>query len=111
MTIVVILFLYVFCHFGDQITQQFNDVQDAVFNMAWYKFPLEMQKNIPMIISLAQKEVYVEAFGNIHCTREIFMKVKFSEKNNIKNMEIYIFTFGHFQIMKGSFSYFMVLRR
>ena len=71
----LISWLYVFCEFGHQVTQRFDDLHDTVFGMAWYLLPLEMQKTIPMIISMAQKEVHLEAFGGVHCTREVFMKV------------------------------------
>lgn len=33
-----------------------------------------MQRNIPMIICLAQKEVHLQGFGSAHCMREVFMK-------------------------------------
>lgn len=106
----LVLWLYVFCEFGQQTTQCFDDLHGTVFGMDWYLLPIEMQKTIPMIISMAQKEVHIQGFGNFHSTREVFMKVNFSEIRNMVKYRCNLSILLYFQIMKTSFSYFLVLR-
>ncbi|XP_055296830.1 odorant receptor 22c-like [Sitodiplosis mosellana] len=84
----IIFWLYLFCHFGDQLTESFGNVDNAFYQLSWYELPLDMQKCIPMAISLAQKEIYLQGFGSINCTKDTFKK-----------------------IMKSTFSYTSVLRQ
>lgn len=70
--------LYLYCHFGDQVTQRFEDIGDAVYQIDWYALPLDMQKNLPMVIALTQKRVFVRGFADTRSTREVFKKVTFN---------------------------------
>lgn len=109
--------LYVFCHFGNKVTQNFLNITDDIYATSWYEFPLEMQKNFPMIIALSQKSIYLRGFGDSRCTLEVFMKVlnskdictNFETSMSLKKVWSIHFHFS-FQIMKAAFSYFMVLR-
>lgn len=67
--------LYLFCYFGDQVTQRFEDVGDSVYELSWYLLPLDMQKRLPMVIALTQRRVFVRGFADTRSTREVFRKV------------------------------------
>lgn len=69
--------LFTICYFGDEVTTHFDAVNESINQCAWYSFPLKIQKNMPMMIRLAQKPVYIGTFAEIHCTRETFKTVKF----------------------------------
>lgn len=71
----VFFWLYLFCIFGDNITHRFLDVSDDMYGIAWHLLPLKMRKQLPMMIALSQKEIYVRGFGRANCTRELFMQV------------------------------------
>lgn len=113
--LLIMVSLYLYCHFGDQVTQRFEDVGDAVYQIDWYALPLDMQKNLPMVIALTQKRIFVRGFADTRSTREVFKKV-----GNIA-IEIFKFTFldqkckpkmlVHFQILKNKFMYIMVTRK
>ena len=83
-----VFWLYLFCYFGNHVTQRFEDVADIVYQLDWYMLPLDLQSNLPIFIALAQKKVVLRGLGGTQCTFEIFK-----------------------QIMKNTFSYFMVLRQ
>lgn len=74
-TIVFTFQLYLFCHFGNHVTERIDDIHFAAYNICWYELPLDMQKIIAVIIRSAQKPVYIRVFGGAHCSREVFMKV------------------------------------
>lgn len=67
--------------------------------------PLDMQKNIPMIICLAQKEVHLQGFGSAHCMREVFMKVYYVSLINV--FFFYFVTFFFFKILDNEIYIFI----
>lgn len=69
--------MFLICYFGDEVRIHFSSINESLQSCAWYAFPLEMQKCIPITMQMAQKAVYVGNFGEIHCTREIFKKVNY----------------------------------
>lgn len=101
-----------FCHFGNKLTQRFEDVGDNAYAyVAWYMLPMDMQKSYPMILRLGQQNVYLRGFADTRFTREVFMLV-FTFINGLSKNVYFreIFQF-YFQILKNTFSYFMVLRK
>ena len=66
---------FLFCHFGGNITQQFEDIGDAVYQLEWYRLPLDMQKDIRMMIALAQKRIYMRGYSDTRTTHSVFKKV------------------------------------
>lgn len=72
---ILLLWFFLFCHFGDRITHRFNDVADALYELTWHKLPLDQQKMLIMMIAFGQKSVYLRGFGDTRCTHEAFIKV------------------------------------
>ena len=66
---------FLFCHFGGNITQQFEDVGEAVYQLEWYRLPLDMQKDIRIVIAAAQKPIYMRGYGDTRSTYSVFKKV------------------------------------
>lgn len=50
----------------------------------WYLLPVKLQKILPLSIIVAQNPVYIKAFGNTACTREMFNRVGDSISNNLE---------------------------
>lgn len=73
---------FLFCHFGGKVTQQFEDIGDAVYQLEWYRLPLNMQKNFQVVIALAQKRIYMRGYGDTRTTHSVFKKV--SKRNYYK---------------------------
>ena len=71
MIIPVTFWLYLFCHFGSRVTERFSDVDRAFYELTWYELSLDMQKCVPMAISLAHKEIYLQGFASINCTKGV----------------------------------------
>lgn len=80
--VIVALFpFFLFCHFGDKITTEFESIGDTAYQIEWYRFPLDMQKDLQVVIVLAQKRIFMRGYGDTHTTYSVFMGV--SKKNNI----------------------------
>lgn len=71
---VTTLALFLFCDFGNRVTQRYEDVGDKVYQMAWYSFPLNIQKKLKSTIAISQKNIYVRG-AEFETTREMFMRV------------------------------------
>lgn len=80
--------VFIACELGQRLTDGFNDIELTIDQFAWYLFPIEVKRMLPMIIADAQQPVYLECFGSIGCTREVFKSVSWYEHST--NMEIKI---------------------
>lgn len=107
--------LYCFCYFGDRVTQRFDDISDAIYLMAWHLIPLSTQRHLPMIISQAQKKVYVRGYAEIHSTRQIFMQVISGHLKLLITLNSFKCQFNAnwfwFQIIKRKFFFVLLLRK
>lgn len=63
------------CYFGNRVTTQFEEINDAVYTCSWNRFPLEAQKLLPTMLIVCQKPVYIHGHMNLRCTHEFFRKV------------------------------------
>lgn len=73
--------IFLFCEFGERLIDRFAEIDNEMFGWNWYKFPIGVQKILPLIMKGTQKPVKVEGFGNIQCARETFKIVRFLAKN------------------------------
>lgn len=73
--LVPIFWLYFICHFGDHLTQSFENIEMEFIGFSWFMLPINLQKNWTVIIAVGQKEIGLQAFGSTNCTRQLFMKV------------------------------------
>lgn len=108
--------LYLFCHFGDQVTQRFEDVSEAVYQLSWYSLPLELQKHLPTVIAMSQKRVFVRGFADTRSTREVFRKVihKMLGENHYSFLRFYwtnCCNSSNFQNLKNKFIFFIIARK
>lgn len=83
-TIVNILWLYLVCHFSGLLTLQLSRFGDVVYQLNWYLLPLKLQIDLPIMLALAQKKVFLQAYGGIGCTLDVFHTVRnLSLKNQL----------------------------
>lgn len=74
-TIIGMTWLLVLCSSGDYLTQRFDSVSNAIYLLDWYTFPTDIQKDLLILLTLAQNSIYLEGYADIQCTNEIFKKV------------------------------------
>lgn len=102
-----LLYIAYLCLFGEKVTSQFDNINYSIGQCSWYDFPMEMQRNLPMISMMAQYPVLVEAaYLNIGCSREVLKKV-----NSIGiSMQLFIWNSWISQIINTAYSYFSMMR-
>lgn len=57
------------------MTNFFTEVNDEFDQLNWYRFPIDAQKMLPIILNIVQKPVMIHCFGSVFCAREIFKDV------------------------------------
>lgn len=88
--------LYVFCDIGEHVTQRFEGLGDQVYQLDWHTLPLDMQRDLAIVIALAQKRIYVRGYADTRSTRKVFKKVPyylrsaFVSTNNTNRMTSFI---------------------
>lgn len=60
------------CEFGQRLANAFSEINDLMDQFQWYRFPIKVQRILPMVIVLAQKRVSYECFGSFSCGRKAF---------------------------------------
>lgn len=80
-----IVYFGFFCYFGDDVTTGFESIEDSIYQCSWEEFPMDTQKIYTILMIHSQKSVYIEAYMNSQCTREVFQKVILKMKTMKKN--------------------------
>lgn len=70
--------LCAFCDFGERVTQEFGKIEIEFYQLPWYLLSMDMQKKLPFVIAITQKEVVIKGFGSTSCNRENFTQVRSS---------------------------------
>lgn len=74
-TSAVVLIIMIFCYFGNMVTTKFSDVAFKAYSSYWYKYPIELQPYILMIINQSQNEFLFEGFKFAQCSLDSFARV------------------------------------
>lgn len=73
--------MFIFCNFGENMTNSFKNLNDSFCGCGWYSFPIDVQKMLPTICVAIQQPVVLMCYGNVLYTRETFKKVTFNHRN------------------------------
>lgn len=73
-------FLVVLCEFGGRLTTAHDEIDSAILQLSWYRFPVGLKKMLPMVLSIVQEEVVLRGIGSAVCSRETFQRVSSSRK-------------------------------
>lgn len=69
--------VFIACESGERMSLKFKRFNYALGQCNWYAFPIEMQQMFVTIMASSQSPTFIEAYGNILCTRESFKNVEF----------------------------------
>lgn len=76
--------------FANEVGQRFSNEFDAgdfgFGQLKWYRFPKELQRILPIIISTVQHPSAVKFFGSAACSREQFKKVRILRRTFESNL-------------------------
>lgn len=61
--------------FGERTCNEFNEFSNGIGQLNWHLFPIEIQRMLPTVLSVAQQPVLIRGFGNFAYLRESFKRV------------------------------------
>lgn len=67
--------LFVSCEIGQRLNVAFEECSSLVDQFNWYKFPIKMQRMLPLILHFTQQPIYIKCFGSTAADRETFKYV------------------------------------
>ena len=73
--VLAIALVFSTCEIGQNLTNTFNEIEDAVYILDWYLYPIEIQQMLIPIMIYMQEPVFIKFFGSISCSEEQFKKV------------------------------------
>lgn len=72
---VIVQLLFTFCYFGDRLTTIALDINEATYDIPWYRFSLKLQKLMLPIIMRSQKPYVLNGFYLTSLSLESFKEV------------------------------------
>lgn len=66
---------FLFCNFGDEVTNRFIDLNDVFYELDWHIYPIQFRKDFPLLLLASKKPIYLRGLAEFLCTREVFKKV------------------------------------
>lgn len=82
--------MFTVCELCQRVTDSFDEINNRIMAFDWYKYPLKIQKLLPILLIGTQKPVVFECFGSISTLRETFKKVR--KKGKILFSRTYLLT-------------------
>lgn len=67
--------ILVLCELCEYITGQFGEIDSEIMQYDWYKFPIEIQKMLPILICGTQNPTVMKGYINVEYSRETFKNV------------------------------------
>lgn len=83
--------LFIACEMGQRQNIAYDECNEIFNQFKWYLFPVEIRRNLPIILNYTQQSVDIKCFGSAACDRETFKYVSvdlvFSMINQMKLTE------------------------
>ena len=71
-----LILLFILCDFGQKLTNQFELLEDEMYNCKWYLFPMKMRLTFAFAMMNVQELATFQGLGNIELSRETSKKVR-----------------------------------
>lgn len=67
--------VFIACELSQRLIDAFDKIHLNIDRCAWYLFPKEIKRILPIVIVYAQEPVSLECFGSLICNRDVFKNV------------------------------------
>lgn len=89
-SVVAVLAFLPYCYYASRITAKMYCMTDDIFESRWYEFPVELQKNLKIMIAFAQIRRTVNGYGLLNLDLEGFVKVLRNTNSFLKMFNIFV---------------------
>lgn len=70
--------VFIACELCERVSDAFNQIDEVIDQLDWYKYPPDIKRMLPVIMINAQESIVIECFGSISCSRMVFKQVLYS---------------------------------
>lgn len=106
-----ILFIFLLCEPGEQMTNQLTVFSDELSQCDWQLLSIKMQRMYAIFLLDTQNPMKMMSYANITCERETFKEVLIFIVDDSIMIPFKFAFFFNLQIIKTAFSYFLTMRR
>lgn len=68
----ILIWPYLFCYFADITTKRISNIQQSVYKLKWYNFPLNLQKHFILMMAYSQRPIYFAGLKFVRGTLATF---------------------------------------
>lgn len=72
---IIMQLLFCFCYLGNRITTKQMEISEAIYDVPWYDFPMEIQKYIKPIMMRSQKPFILTGYSLTNLSLQSFKEV------------------------------------
>lgn len=73
---VILSNIFTLCFFGDSVTHKFDELNDCIYASLWYKYPLDVQKSMILVLARTQQPFFFAGYFISSCSLERFKDVR-----------------------------------
>lgn len=73
----MVLFLFLFCYFGEMVTTRSLAIADSAWDSLWYLYPMEQQRYLKLTIGFSHIDFHFSGLGLMYCTMASFSGVSY----------------------------------
>lgn len=66
---------FLVCFYGQKITNEYENIEQSIYLMAWHLMPFGIRKKLPTMQAMAQRPVNLRGIAPIECSFLCFGKV------------------------------------
>ena len=70
-----LILVFAVCEFCQRMTNIYHEINFTVYQIDWYKPPIEIQRMLLIILIYTEQPLDFEFFGSMTCNREQFKRV------------------------------------
>lgn len=107
--------LSMICYVGEGVRTKYLQLNDAIYDVSWYLYPVKLEKLVPLMLMHAEKPAKFESVGGLDCSLETlktvttsYALIKENRAELCKKNSIMVILFV--QIIKCGYTFFMALR-
>lgn len=75
-TVAFLPFFFLICHFGENVTNAFAELNVSIYGMSWFMYPVDVQKCIGPLILASHTPFHFRGIGSFKCSHETFKQVE-----------------------------------
>lgn len=66
---------FLICDYGEMVRSALDDMDELIYGMEWYSCPIELQKNLIVMLAVIRQQIDMKGLLSMNCSRFTFKRV------------------------------------